>query len=93
MGRQISVNLQALEAICHLDYYEETYEYEHTTWDGQDAHSEEVLGFVTVCTPQWQSITLSVYGDEGIVDCRGPGSPAYWFEQWLINNKVAYLEG
>lgn len=93
MGRQISVKLDALEAICHLDYYEETYESEHTTWDGQDAHSEEVLGFVTVCTPQWQTITLGIYGCYGIVDCRGPGSPNHWFEEWLINNKVLYLEG
>jgi hypothetical protein len=93
MGRQINVKLDALDALCHLDYYEETYESEYRTWDGQDAHSEEVLGFVTVCTPQWQSITLSVYGCYGTVDCRGPGSPAFWFEEWLIANKVPFLEG
>lgn len=93
MGRQITVSLDALEDICHLDYYEEVYESEYRTWDGQDAHSEEVLTFVTVCTPEWQSLTLSVYGRDGCFDCRGPGSPAYWFEEWLIANNVAYLEG
>ena len=93
MGRQVWVKLQALEVLCHLDHYEETYESEYRTWDGQDAHCEEVLHFVTVCTPQWQSITLSVFGQDGCFDCRGPGSPTYWFEEWLTENKVPFLEG
>lgn len=93
MGRQINVELHALQAICHLDYSKEVIEVPRETWSGQDAYEDVTLHFVRVRTPDWQTITLSVYGCYGTVDCRGPGSPAFWFEEWLTQNGVAFLEG
>lgn len=92
MGRQITVALDALDVLCHLDYYEEVVEVPRETWSGQDAYEDVTLRFVTVCTPEWQSITLSVYGRDACFDCRGPGSPNHWFEEWMVNNKVLYLD-
>ena len=93
MGRQITVELQALEALCHLDCYEETYEYPFMDAWGAEQLGEETIHFVTVCTPQWQTITLCAFGRHGCFDCRGPSSPTYWFEEWLTQNKVPFLEG
>jgi|GEM_PF-6972052 len=88
MGRQIQVELQALRALCHLDFYEE--EFEH--WGEGDTLVDEVVTFAIVCLPDWRTITLTVYGTVGVIDCAGPESPTHWFEEWMVNNKVLYLD-
>lgn len=85
MGRQITVDLQALElAGCALKGHAERIEVHDVV---------ETLRYATVRVPNDQAIVLSVYGHDGCVDCRGPGSPTYWFERWLQDNNVPYVSG
>jgi uncharacterized protein YaeQ len=94
MGRQITVKLADLEkAGCYFDCRSEVYESEYVSWDGQDAHSEEVQEWVDVTLPSGRRIG-SGCSDCLNFDCRSiDGSANAWMEKWLIENKVPYVQG
>ncbi len=94
MGRQITVELSALEkAGCEIDFETETLESEFTTWDGQDAHYEDVREWVVVYVPGGRRIS-SNFSDCLSFDCRDVSTSTYgWVEKWLIESGVPYAHG
>lgn len=93
MGRQITVQLADLEkAGCDYEIESEVLESNFTTWDGQDADSEEVSEWAEVYLPGGRMIS-SGCSDCLNFDCGNEGSPNAWMERWLIDNKVPYVHG
>ena len=94
MGRQITVELAALEkAGCDIDFESETLESEFTTWDGQDAHCEDIREWVVAYVPGGRRIS-SNFSHCLSFDCRDMATSTNgWMEKWLIDNSVPYVHG
>lgn len=95
MGRQITVEIEALEAAgCMFSEIAETYTTEFRTWDGQDADFDTEVVSLVVHLPSSNRRIVSDASDCLVFDCRDMATSANgWMECWLIERGVQYVAG